>query len=76
MIIFIYVVLVFQMLVDETRSSLYQLQMVSKNLNQTEEGMETLNTVCKQLATLMDSLQVTFYNQMYSLFCAFHMILV
>ena len=76
MIIFIYVVLVFQMLVDETRSSLYQLQMVSKNLNQTEEGMETLNTVCKQLATLMDSLQVTFNHQMYSLFCAFHMILV
>lgn len=49
---------VFQILVDETRASLYQLQMVSKNLNQSEEGIETLNIVSGQLSTLMDSLQV------------------
>ncbi|XP_052773816.1 uncharacterized protein LOC128212404 isoform X2 [Mya arenaria] len=45
-----------KMLVDETRSSLYQVQMVIKALGQ-REGTENLSVIAGQLSNLMDSLQ-------------------
>jgi len=45
------------MLVDETRAGLYQVEVVSKSLGP-RDGHQHLVMVEKQLAAIMDSLQV------------------